>query len=238
MGLHWSARRDLSLLIDQLVKYTRTHRDGQERVSLRSMLPAPLLLLASMACGADQPASCELASKSIVSYSSSGLAQVSNLGGVEIKCSVPARRFPTKPGERRNGLKVATAAYHIFPDGSKKLVPSEVQLSGGGFGPDPAPEWVDFDVLIPLEPADRDGEARRLIAKLEKSMAREPMTKEARRRELERVCEFVYQQRVGHFQVECRVMDGDRVMGVGIVEFEVLFKGRFSDVGLPGAPPA
>jgi hypothetical protein len=27
------------------------------------------------------------------------------------------------------------------------------------------------------------------------------------------------------------------VMGVGIVELEVLFKGRFSDVGLPGSPP-
>jgi hypothetical protein len=27
------------------------------------------------------------------------------------------------------------------------------------------------------------------------------------------------------------------VMGVGVVELEVLFKGRFSDVGLPGSPP-
>jgi hypothetical protein len=44
--------------------------------------------------------------------------------------------------------------------------------------------------------------------------------------------------RVGHFQVECHILDGDRVMGVGVVEFEVLFKGRFSDVGLPGATPA
>jgi hypothetical protein len=33
-------------------------------------------------------------------------------------------------------------------------------------------------------------------------------------------------------------LDGDRVMGVGVVEFEVLFKGRFSEIGLPGAPPA
>ena len=34
--------------------------------------------------------------------------------------------------------------------------------------------------------------------------------------------------------MECHILDGDRVMGVGFVEVEVLFKGRFSDVGLPG----
>jgi serine/threonine protein kinase len=31
--------------------------------------------------------------------------------------------------------------------------------------------------------------------------------------------------------------DGDRVIGVGFVELEVLFKGRFSEVGLPASPP-
>jgi hypothetical protein len=35
----------------------------------------------------------------------------------------------------------------------------------------------------------------------------------------------------------CHVLDGDRMIGVGVIEIEVLFKGRFSDVGLPGAPP-
>jgi hypothetical protein len=43
------------------------------------------------------------------------------------------------------------------------------------------------------------------------------------------------QHQVGHFQVECQISDGDRVMGVGVVELEVLFKGRFSDVGLPAS---
>jgi hypothetical protein len=33
-------------------------------------------------------------------------------------------------------------------------------------------------------------------------------------------------------------MDGDRVMGVAVVELEILFKGRFSDSGLPGVSPA
>ena len=69
-------------------------------------------------------------------------------------------------------------------------------------------------------------------------MAREQITEEVHQRKLERVRELVYQHRVGHFQVECHILDGDHVIGVGVVEFEVLFKGRFSDVGLPGAPPA
>jgi len=34
------------------------------------------------------------------------------------------------------------------------------------------------------------------------------------------------------------VLDGSRVLGSDIVEFEMVFKGRFSDVGLPAQPPA
>ena len=165
-----------------------------------------------------------------MSRSSSGLAQVSNLGDIEIKC-----RVPTKPGESRNGLRAATTAFKVSPDGSKKSVPSEVHESGGGF--DSEREWVDFYVHIPLDSAERDAEARRYLAKIEKSMAPAQITGEAHQRALERTREFVYQHREGHFQVECRIMYGDRVMGVGIVELEVLFKGRFSDVGLPASPP-
>ena len=68
-------------------------------------------------------------------------------------------------------------------------------------------------------------------------MVAEQITEEARQRRLEHLRDLVYQHRVGHFQVECRILDGNRVMGVGVVELEVLFKGRFSDVGLPAAPP-
>ena len=199
-----------------------------------------LLLLSCVAFGGDKPASCELASKSIVSRSSSGLAQVSNLGNIQITCHVPARPFPTKPGESHNGLRVATTAYKISADGRTKSVPSEVHQSGGGgggFGPDPEPEWVFFYVHIPIESAERDAEARRYLAKLEKSMPPEQITEEAHQRALERTREFIYQHRVGHFQVECRILDGDRVMGLGIIELEVLFKGRFSDAGLPVSPP-
>jgi hypothetical protein len=122
---------------------------------LRHKLIAQLLLLSSVAFGADKPVSCELASKSIVSRSSSGVAQVSNLGDIEITCRVPVRPFPTKQGESRNGLRTATTAYEVSPDGSKKSVPSEVHESGGGFGPDPEREWVDFYVHIPLESEQR-----------------------------------------------------------------------------------
>jgi hypothetical protein len=201
------------------------------------MLTAQVLLLSSVAFGGDKPASCELAGKSIVSRSSSGLAQVSNLGDIEIICRVPARPFPIKPGESRNGLRAATTAYKISPDGSKKSIPSEVHESGGGFGPDPEGEWVDFYVHIPLDSAERDAEARRYLAKIEKSMAPEQITEEAHQRELERTRELVHQHRVGHFQVECRILDGDRVMGVGTVELEVVFKGRFSEAGPPASPP-
>jgi hypothetical protein len=199
-----------------------------------------LLLLSPVAFGGDKPASCELAGQSIVSRSSSGLAQVSNLGDIQITCRVPARPFPTKPGTSRNGLRAATTAYKVSPDGSKKLVLSEVHQyggGGGGIGPNPEPEWVDFYVHIPLESAERDAEARRYLVRVEKSMAPAEITEQAHQRALDRTREFVYQHRVGHFQVQCHILDGDRVMGVGVVELEVLFKGRFSDVGLPASPP-
>jgi hypothetical protein len=205
------------------------------------MLMAQLLLLSSVAFGGDKPALCELASKSIVSRSSAGLAQVSNLGNIQVTCRVPARPFPTEPGGAgRFGLRVATTAYKISPNGSRNLVPSEGHPTGGGgggFGPDPEPEEVYFYVHIPLESAERDAEVRRYLAKIEKSMAPEQLTEEAHHQALERLAELVYQDRVGHFQVECRILDGDRVVGVGVVELEVLFKGRFSDVGLPASPP-
>jgi hypothetical protein len=177
------------------------------------------MLLSSVAFAGDKLVSCELVGKSVVSHSSSGLAQVSNLGLIQIECHVAARPFPTKPGEASYLLKVATVAYQISPDGSKKLVPSEVNQTGGGY--DTETESVFFDAHIPLETTERDDEARRFLAKIEKSVAPE----------------VVNPERVGHFQLKCRVLDGDRIIGVGVVELEVLFKGRVSDFGLPASPP-
>ena len=210
-------------------------------MKLKYILMAQVLLLScAPAFAGDKPASCELASESIVSRSSSGLAQVSNLGTIEITCCVPARPFPTKPGEIRNGLGAATRAYKVSPHGNRELVPSEVKQSGGGSQPDPELEWVDFYVHIQLKDAERDAEVRRYVDKLFKSMVPDQINQVpegGHQRALERVRELVYQNRIGHFQVECRILDGDRVMGVGVVELEVLFKGRFSDVGLGGSPP-
>jgi hypothetical protein len=202
---------------------------------LRYLLIIQLLLLSSGAFAGDKPASCELAGKSVVSRSSSGLAQVSNLGDIQITCSVPARPFPTEAGESRSLLKVATVAYQILPDGDQKVVPSETNQTGGGS--DSEAESVYFHFHIPLESAERDEEAHRIVAWVEKSMPSEQITEEAHQRALERARKFVGQHRVGHFQVECRILDGDRVMGVAVVELEVLFKGRFSDVGLHTSPP-
>jgi len=211
---------------------------------LRYIILAQILLSASVTFASDIRPSCELAKESILSRSSSGLAQVSNLGDIHVTCRVPARPFPTKPGESRNGLTAATTAYEISADGSKKLVPSEVHVFGGGgdgFGPDPGPEYVDFYVHIPLKSEELEAEARRYLAKMEESMTPEQkvqLTADVQKKGLENLRQFVYQHRVGHFQVNCRVLDGSRVLGADVVELEVLFKGRFSDVGLPGWSPA
>jgi hypothetical protein len=198
------------------------------------MLVTYLLLLSSMAFAGDQPASCELAGKSMVSRSSSGLAQVSNLGDIQITCS--ARPRPYSWGESRSPLKIATVAYQVLPDGSKKLVPSETNQTGGSYATEV--ESVYFHFHIPLEPAERDAEANRIVALIEKTMPSEQVTEEFHQRVLERSRKLVGEHRIGHFQVECRILDGDRVMGVAFVELEVLFKGHFSDIGLPGFSPA
>jgi hypothetical protein len=206
--------------------------------SVRYIATAQLLLFVSAAFGGDRPALCELASKSLVSRSSSGLPQVSNLGDIEIRCRVPTRPFRTKPGgEGQYMARIATTAHKVSSDGGKQLVLSEVHQSGGGFEPNSEQEYVDFYLHIPLESAERDAEASRYLAKIE-SRSPAQITEEVHQRALERLVGLVYQNRVGHFQVECHILDGDRVMGVGVVDLEVLFKGRFSDVGLPASPPA
>ena len=169
-----------------------------------------------MAFAGDKPALCELVGKSVVSRSASGLAQVSNMGDIQITCSAPAR--PYSWGESRSPLKIATVAYQVLPDGSKKLVPSETNQTGGSHATEV--ESVFFDFHIPLESAERDAEANRIVALVEKSMPSEQITEEFHQRALERIRDFVYQHRVGHFEVECRILDGDRVMGVAVVELK------------------
>jgi len=196
---------------------------------MRYALVAHLLLLSSVAFGSHKPASCELVGENLLGRSSSGLVQLSNSGVIAIECRVPVR--PIRSGGFY-GLKVATIAYQISPDGNKTPVPSELVQTGGGG--DTESVSVYFDAHIPLEPKERDDLARRFLALMEKSMTPEQIKEEDHQRMLERVREFVNPERVGHFRLECRVLDGDHVIGVGTVEFEVLLKVRFSDFFSPG----
>ena len=210
------------------------------------MLPAHILLLMSLAAVDGHTASCKLRDSSILSHSSAGLDQVSNLAFIEVECSVPSRPFPSKPGESRAGLRAATTAHQIDQSGVRKEVPSETNSRGGGQNGFSAPEFVWFTITLPLDPADRMLEAQRWISKLQETakqdtdLSRQQVTETllhdlSSPQSMEKLSQEISQHRAGHFQVECRVLDGDRMVGVGALEFEVLFKGRFSDrLGPPG----
>lgn len=121
--------------------------------------------------------------------------------------------------------------YTISTDGDKSSVPSDVNVSGGGFSD--GTEWVDFYLQILLDPVERDEEIRRLLANLKRSSADDKQV-QTRIQSLmahpQALASIVSQSRSGIFQVECRVLDENRVMGIGRIGLEVLFKGRFSDV--------
>lgn len=215
---------------------------------MRHRLMASLLFSAFLsltAWGVEKPVKCVLDGKSIVSHSASGIPQFSNVGSIEIRCSVPARPFPSKPGESRLSLKLRVVSYKMSPNGSRETVATKVKVFGSGS--DDQQEFVDFLVHIPLEPAELDTETRRYWAKIEKDLAKmekdlpkdvTPFPEKLDAHALEILHELNYQQRVGHFFVECHVVDGDQVLGVDTLELEVLFKGRFSDLGLRGGSPA
>ncbi len=184
---------------------------------------------------------CQLTEKYILARNTSGIAQFSNVGDIEITCSVPERPFPTKPGDKPLwGLKVSTKAYQLLENGQEKLVPSETNVTGGmrGFGPVPAgQEGAIFSLHVPLEPSEQQAEAERLWERIQSDLPQEKRTQDEHRKALQRVQALIYQHRVGRFRVECSVMDGTQVLGTGTVQIEIVFKGRFSDLGLPAAPP-
>ena len=149
------------------------------RDSMRIFVNSLILVRASgpvlFRSGRRQACVIELTTKNIMSRSSSGLAQVSNVGDIEITCRVAARPFPSKPGESRNGLTAATEAYLTSSDGTEMLVPSEVIVhggGGGGFMVAEGQEWVAFYVHIPLDAAERDSEARNYLDKMLNSAPR------------------------------------------------------------------
>ena len=186
------------------------------------------LLLPTLALAEHGPASCEIAHRSVVSITASGIAQVGNLGLIQIRCSVGARPFPLKPGSFRNGLKADATVYNMSADGTRKSVPSDVNATGGGLDGDT--EWVDFYIHIPLDDAERDAEIRRYIANLEgwKTDQSQELIRHLRKNP-QALAPMITQNRAGLFEVDCRVLDGEAVIGVGTVDLEVLFTGRFSD---------
>ena len=135
-----------------------------------------------------------------------------------------------KPGEVRNGLKAEAAVYKISADGTRNSVPSDVNVSGTGSRG--TTDWVDFYINIPLDPADRDAEIRRYLAILDRGVADDQLQKRIRQwqKNPQALAAIISQNRLGRFEVDCRVLDGDLVIGVGRVGLEVLFKGHFSDV--------
>jgi hypothetical protein len=191
------------------------------------------LLLSTLAFAEHGQAACEISHRSVVSKTAAGIAQVGNLGLVQIRCQVGARSFPLKPGSLRNGLNADATVYNIAVEGVRKPVPSEVTVIGGGLSGET--EWVDFYIHIPLEVAERDAEIRRYIATLERSEAEADLPEPIRRlkRDPKILAAMVTQNRAGRFQVECRVLDGETVIGVGSVGLDVLFTGHFFDALAP-----
>jgi hypothetical protein len=178
--------------------------------------------------------SCDLAKDSILSRSAAGVAQVSNIGDIHITCRVPARPFPSEPGQHRGILEPKTTIFEISEKNEPKSVPSEVNTFAGGF--DSTIEWVEFYVHIPLDPDERDAEACRYLAKLRDSMSpeqREQFPKSGEEKALEGIRSLVYQHRLGHFRMNFQFSDGQHQLGGDTIEIETLFKGHFSDKGCP-----
>ena len=131
------------------------------------------------------------------------------------------------------GLKADVRVYQLSPTGARTVVPASVNVSGGGGNQTTESVW--FDLSIPVESAERDAAIRDYITDL---TARAGGSPDGRDRALAPAVAAMKpdvfvglfrQHRIGLFRVECRVLDGDRLLGIGAVALEVLFKGRFFD---------
>jgi hypothetical protein len=194
---------------------------------------AQIVLITILAVFGELPAkpgraSCEVGHSSL-NRSSSGVAQVSNLGFIGIQCRVPRRRYKSV----QNGLKVDATVYQVSPSGVRSIVPSRVSVSGSGGNS--ASEYVNFDVDIPVDPSERDAAIRKYLSDLANSAASSPNEKEREQGRLlqkmgpQALTPIFRQHRIGRFQVDCRVQDEGRVIGLGRADLDVLFKGRFFD---------
>jgi hypothetical protein len=224
---------------------------GSEFFALELSMRLYLVLVMGFSLGAIAavpPSKCQVLDRSILSRTPSGMPVVSNVMPIEMACTAPARPLPASPGDSRNGLRAATTAIEVASDGSKKPVPTQTEGQGGGrgemYGATASEEFVTFYIFIPLETTERDAEISRYLDRFEAASKDGVRLSEAERQQLhERVAYLkshpqdlpggLNQNRLGHFEVECRVRDGDRVAAVGSVELEVVFKGRVSDAFPP-----
>ena len=205
------------------------------RYLLAAFFLAPVLTPRNALAAADGVA-CLLDASSVVSRSAAGLDQVSNVGDIRVHCSVPAKPVTLKPGESLWAVTTKAArAFLLLPTGAVQEVPVEVIGVGSGNN-NQTQAWTNFYLHLPLDPLQRDAEARRGLARLEAEIAKdksnphESETEEQAQRKGAAVAELVFQHRAGRFRVECQMTQGDQGLGTGQLAFEVLDKGRFSDL--------
>ena len=172
----------------------------------------------------------------MLSRSSSGVVQVSNLPLMPLEC----RRFPRRPmppSQVQYPFTVQAAVYQLSETGQKTLVPSSVSASGTQG--DTESEAVLFYLDIPIDDAERDAAVQAFIAAVARQAAASP--NEVERAQAARVAsvdprgmaQVMRQHRIGHFRVEFRILDEGRLDSVAGVDLEVVFKGNFFDQMLP-----
>jgi hypothetical protein len=197
-------------------------------------LASVVLLQADLVQAAPERAasSCGVAPNSVASRSPSGLAQVGNLELIFIDAHIsPPRRWPAS--KVLQGLKAEATVYQIAPDGTRAIVPSSVNNTGGGG--DTQSERVTFILDVPIDTAERDTAIKDYVSEITRAAG-------ASLNERERAMiatlqaggsspflALFRQHRVGRYRVDCRVLDEGRQVAASSAEFEVLFKGRFFD---------
>jgi hypothetical protein len=198
------------------------------------MLPIILLWLDTQARAPQRGPTCEVQPTAIVGRSSSGIPQVSNLALIWMVARIPARPFPAI-GQVRYGLDVDVSVYDLGANRARKAVTATVNRSGSGL--QRGMEEAHFTIDIPIDSAERDTAIREYISDVMRQAASSP--NEAERaaalhlqdaaKNPQYFVSLFRQHRAGLFEIECRVLDEGRVLGVGRATLEVLFKGRFFD---------
>jgi hypothetical protein len=178
-------------------------------------------------------AACQVQPNSVVSRTPSGTPQVSNLALIEMEARVPRRPVLNNPDY---GVRAEVTVYELAPDGTREVVRSSTQSSGGGG--DLRTEYDYFTLTIPIDDGERDQAIREYLQELSRMAEASPneIERAAAQRLLplaqanpQMLVPIFRQHHVGRFEAECRVMDQGRLLGIGRTEFEVLFKGRFFD---------